>query len=69
YGHAKQALFEALEARLGAPRERYEALLSRPEELEDILQDGAVRAQHLARNTMQRVREACGFLPTLRATR
>ncbi len=69
YGHAKQALFEAMEARLGAPRERYEALLARPEELEDILQDGAVRAQRLARSTMQKVREACGFLPTLRAAR
>ncbi len=69
YGHAKQALFEAMEARLAAPRERYEALLTRPEELEEILQDGAVRAQHLARNTMQRVREACGFLPTLRTAR
>lgn len=69
YGHAKQALYEAMEARLSAPRERYQQLLDRPEDLENILQEGAARASHLARGTMEKVRDAAGFKATLRVPR
>jgi tryptophanyl-tRNA synthetase len=41
-------------------RERYEALLSDPAQIDRILADGARRARPLAAETMQRVRRAVG---------
>ncbi|MBL8604336.1 MAG: tryptophan--tRNA ligase [Myxococcales bacterium] len=63
YGHAKQALYEALEALVGPQRERYAALLARPSELEDVLQAGAVRARAVARAVLDRVRDRVGLPP------
>lgn len=61
WGHAKQALFEVLEAHLAPMRERYRELRSRPEQLDAVLHDGAERARVVARRTMQRVRAAIGI--------
>lgn len=61
YGEAKLALFECLEARLGAARERYQALLSDPTEIDAVLKAGAERARPIAQQTLGRAREACGF--------
>lgn len=61
YGHAKAALLEVLEARLGEPRARYEHLQAHPEEVEVVLQEGAERARTLAKSVLSRVREAAGF--------
>jgi tryptophanyl-tRNA synthetase len=64
YGHAKQALYEALERRVGPQREAYTKLMANPAGLEDILRDGAARARVVARGVLERVRAGIG-LPTL----
>ncbi len=61
YGHAKQALFDAMEASLGPARERYHALLADPAHLDGVLEDGACRARAIARPVLARVREAAGI--------
>jgi tryptophanyl-tRNA synthetase len=60
WGHAKQDLFEALDAQLAPLRERYHALRADEERLDRILEDGAERARVIARRTMDRVRHAIG---------
>ncbi len=66
YGEAKQTLYEAMEARLAEPRERYMYLLDHGAEVEEVLVEGAQRARSLARQTMERVRNAAGFRPGVR---
>ncbi len=61
YGHAKQALFEAMEARIGPARANYHALLADPAHLDDVLAAGAQRARTLAQATLARVRAATGM--------
>ncbi|MEZ4466457.1 MAG: tryptophan--tRNA ligase [bacterium] len=61
YGHAKIALLKKLEETFGPAYERYDALLARPDELEDRLRVGAVRAQAEARVVLARARQACGL--------
>jgi tryptophanyl-tRNA synthetase len=48
WGDAKQQLFERIDAEVTPLREKYEALMARPAEIEAILRDGAarLRAQH-----------------------
>ena len=43
WGDAKQKLFECIDAQISPMRERYEALIARPAEIESILRDGAAR--------------------------
>jgi len=61
YGHAKQELFELLDARLAAPRERYKALEASPSQVDGILDQGAIRAREVASARMARVRAAVGL--------
>jgi len=61
YGHAKQALFEVMEAHLAPHRERFEQLRADEDLLEDILQAGAVRARGVGLEVLERVRRAAGF--------
>lgn len=61
WGEAKQRLFEVLEAELAEPRERYNQLMARPDELEDILQQGAAKARKSATPFLQTLREAVGL--------
>ncbi|MEI2415702.1 tryptophan--tRNA ligase [Orrella sp. JC864] len=61
WGEAKQALFERIERDLAPMRERYEALMARPDQLEEILMAGAERARRIARPRMQALREAVGL--------
>ena len=42
-------------------REKREALLKRPDDLEDILRAGNQKAAEKARETMKRIREAMGI--------
>jgi len=60
WGHAKQALFEALEARFADSRARYQTLRADEPELDRILADGAARARTVATATMSRLRRATG---------
>ena len=62
WGDAKQQLFERIDAEVAPMREKYEALMAKPGEIEAILRDGAarLREQH-ANPTLQRLREAVGL--------
>jgi tryptophanyl-tRNA synthetase len=61
WGHAKQELYEVLEAHLAPLRERYIELRSHPERIDAILEDGALKARERAQRTMSRVRRAIGI--------
>mgnify|MGYP003301567034 CR=1 FL=1 len=58
YGDAKKILFDAINARLTAPREKYEYLMSHTNELDEILSTGAARAREIADKTIKRVMHA-----------
>lgn len=61
YGHAKQKLIAKIEQRFGAAGDRYDALKAKPQDLEDILREGARKARAIARVTLDEAREACGL--------
>lgn len=61
WGDAKQRLFELLNEQLGEPRERYHQLISRPQDIEDTLQEGAVKARKIATPFLAQLREAVGL--------
>ncbi|MEN9359184.1 MAG: hypothetical protein RL095_719 [Verrucomicrobiota bacterium] len=61
WGHAKQALFEVVDAHLAPMREKYEALIADKATLDAILDEGAARARVIASATMGRLRKAAGL--------
>ena len=61
WGEAKQHLYELLEGELGEARERYNALITRPADLEDILLAGAAKARRIATPFLGELREAVGL--------
>ena len=63
WGEAKKQLFELVNAELTPARERYEALMKAPAEIEAILQAGAQRARALSQPFMDKVRRAVGIRP------
>ena len=48
WGDAKQKLFERIDAELAPMRERYEALIAQPGEIEEALHGGGERARALS---------------------
>lgn len=60
YGHAKQALMAKIEERFGAAADRYEHLKAHPDEMSDVLREGAARAREIARATIDEARAAAG---------
>ncbi|WP_322614804.1 tryptophan--tRNA ligase [Pseudomonas sp. BIC9C] len=61
WGEAKNRLFQLLDAELGESRERYNQLIERPADLEDILQHGAKKARAVATPFLNELREAVGL--------
>ncbi len=61
YGDAKKALLEKIEAKFGPLREKRRAWLARPDDLEDVLAQGARKARAAADPLMERVRSAVGL--------
>jgi tryptophanyl-tRNA synthetase len=61
WGHAKEDLFEAIEAELGPKREAYLSIRADEAHLDALLHSGAGKAREVARRTMQRVRGAVGI--------
>ncbi|WP_159990733.1 tryptophan--tRNA ligase [Pelistega ratti] len=61
WGQAKEELFTLLDNLLSPMRERYESLIAKPQEIEDILQAGAVKARRYATPFIQTIREAVGL--------
>lgn len=58
YGTAKTILFEKVNSVLMDARMEYERLMSNTNEIEKILQDGAMRARPVAAETLHRVKKA-----------
>jgi tryptophanyl-tRNA synthetase len=61
YGHAKQALAEAIERHFASADDRRAELLARPDEVEEVLRAGARRAESIARATVEQCYRACGL--------
>lgn len=61
YGEVKKDLLTRLNARFEAMRERRADLEARPDDVEDVLADGARRARALARPVLDACREAAGL--------
>jgi len=61
WGEAKQLLFERIDREIGPLRERYDALMADPSQIEAILLAGAENARALSRPFMSRLRQAVGL--------
>ena len=61
WGEAKQLLFERIDREIAPLRERYEALMADPSQIEAILLAGAEKARTLSRPFMSRLRHAVGL--------
>jgi tryptophanyl-tRNA synthetase len=61
YGHAKQELFDVVDAQLSEPREHYQDWMAQPERIEEVLAAGADRARATASVVLKRVRFAMGL--------
>ncbi|WP_295857276.1 tryptophan--tRNA ligase [uncultured Xylophilus sp.] len=68
WGDAKQRLFERIDREIAPLRDTYEALIARPERLEDMLQAGAAKARAIATPFVQELRQAVGLRPLRGAT-
>ena len=61
WGDAKQLLFERIDREIAPLRERYEALMADPAQIERILRAGAEKARALSQPFMGRLRHAVGL--------
>ncbi len=61
WGHAKEDLFQAIDAEIAPYRARYETLRADEVAIDAILHRGADQARGVARRTMTRVRKAIGI--------
>ncbi|HEX9719839.1 MAG TPA: tryptophan--tRNA ligase [Ramlibacter sp.] len=61
WGDAKQLLFERIDREIAPMRERHDALVNNPAELEKILRAGAEKTRGLARPFMAELRDAVGL--------
>jgi tryptophanyl-tRNA synthetase len=61
WGDAKQKLFERINVELAPMREKYEALIAKPGDIEDALLAGAKKGRALAQPFVARLREAVGL--------
>ncbi len=61
WGDAKQKLFELLDEELSEPREKYDELMARPDDVEDVLRAGAAKARVQSKELMGQIREAVGL--------
>ena len=61
WGHAKEALYEALEVELGPKRAIFNELRADERALDRALEEGEERARKIARTTIDRVRKAIGI--------
>jgi tryptophanyl-tRNA synthetase len=61
WGHAKEELFEVINAEVSEPRARYVSLRRDETLLEQVLQSGAQQAYQTGEKVLNRVRDAVGF--------
>ncbi len=63
WGDAKQKLFERIDTEIAPMRDKYEALIAKPIEIEAVLVEGALKARKLATPFMAELRHAVGLRP------
>jgi len=61
WGDAKQVLFEKINGQLAEPREKYQELMAKPEQIHQILDAGASKARVKSRELMEKLRAATGI--------
>lgn len=61
WGDAKKRLFTLINEEIGEARERYNDLLTRPADIEDVLQQGAQKARAVSVPMLEQVRDAIGL--------
>ncbi|WP_297573049.1 tryptophan--tRNA ligase [uncultured Deefgea sp.] len=61
WGDAKKHTIELIESRIGPMREKYQELMAHPEQIEELLQIGAMKARAIAAPLLKQVREAVGL--------
>jgi tryptophanyl-tRNA synthetase len=61
WGDAKQQLFERIDRDIAPLRARYEALMAKPEDIEELLLVGARKARAVAAPLLAQLREAVGL--------
>ncbi|CAA0108552.1 Tryptophan--tRNA ligase [BD1-7 clade bacterium] len=66
WGQAKKELFALIDAEIGEARERYFYFMDNMDEVEEILQAGAVKARAHSQDMLARVRDAIGIQPVNR---
>lgn len=61
WGDAKQIVFETINAELNEPREKYNELMANPDQINQILNDGAEKARVKSSALMDKLRQATGI--------
>ncbi len=61
WGHAKKELIEELVKSFSLQREKFNHYINHPQEIEDVLQKGALKAKKVADATLNRVRKNLGY--------
>lgn len=61
WGQAKKELHALIDSEISEARERYDYFMAHGEEVEAILQKGAVKARAVASERLQKIRQAVGF--------
>jgi tryptophanyl-tRNA synthetase len=61
YGHAKQELFELIIEKFKTEREKYNYYINNLNEIDELLNQGAIKAGIVANGVLKRVREKLGF--------
>lgn len=61
YGHAKQALYEVIIDKFGDAREKFDYYMNNLNEVDNALAIGAQKAQKVANDVLNRVREKVGY--------
>ncbi len=61
YGHAKQALYELIIEKFKVERERFNDLIENPQKVEETLRAGEARAEKVANEVLNRVRNKLGY--------
>lgn len=63
WGHAKEELYQVIDAAIAAPRERYNKIRADEQYLNSVLQEGSERGFAIAEGVLNRLRKAVGFRP------
>ncbi len=61
WGQAKKELFELVNEEVAPARERYDALMTNPKAIEDVLQAGALKARRHAKEMIDKVKDCVGL--------